>query len=407
MRQACPAFVLPLVLFCFSLTGPVVAQNGPYVMIHVDVDGGLKANANGVVIGRHDDHAVIITNAHVALQATAITVQIGNQSHLAKIRNVDAANDFMILIIDGDFHDLRYALMAVEVPVGTRLKYCGFLPQNQWRLGCIPTRRIRNDRLRWYALDLRAVGGMSGGGIYTLDGHLAAILSLSQDGQTQVIPTPVIRRRLVEWGYVNGAVKGSIPGHHRPQQTPQQAEKNETAKESEPPKKAELAIKEAAESSTETKDEPKPEPVKPIEKIKDVAIFGARTYVAMKYGGVLAAVTGAAGWAGWLIGKRNERKRGGDPSSTVSSVSHKSGNGSPEALRETQERVVTVDTPPPKQIVTPEVRYAPYAVDEFAEAFAWAETQMARKYPGSVGTIETMKSMIDQFLTSKKERVVK
>ena len=375
--------VLSLALFCISFSGSVVAQTGPPVLIKTAIDGGLIGTANGVVLGRHKDHAVVVTNAHVALQATAITVQIGNQAKLAKIINVDAANDFMVLAIYGDYSHLKYAKMAIEVPVGTRLKYCGYLPQSNWQLGCIPTRRIRNDRLKWYAVDMRAVGGMSGGGIYTLDGHLAAILSLSQDGQTQVIPTPVIRKRLAEWGIVDAATKGSEPDV------------------TEKPKKAELAIKDSSAPPVEPSANSTPaapggavshqqdEPSKPIEKIKDVAVTGAKTYLSLKYGGALAAASAATGLIGWWFGKRIDKKGRDDPVGGEKII---------------EERIVTVDTPPPKQIVTPEVRYAPYAVDEFSEAFAWAETQMARKYPGSIGTIETLKSMIDQFLTSKKER---
>ena len=39
--------------------------------------------------------------------------------------------------------------------------------------------------------------------------------------------------------------------------------------------------------------------------------------------------------------------------------------------------------------------------DTYAEAFAWAEAEMARKYPGSVGTLESIKGLIDQYLAGK------
>ena len=63
--------------------------------------------------------------------------------------------------------------------------------------------------------------------------------------------------------------------------------------------------------------------------------------------------------------------------------------------------MVTVDSPPPPQAIIPETRFAPYERDTYAEAFAWAEAEMARKYPGSVGTMETIKGLIDQYLSSK------
>ena len=63
--------------------------------------------------------------------------------------------------------------------------------------------------------------------------------------------------------------------------------------------------------------------------------------------------------------------------------------------------VVTIDSPPPPQAIVPETRFAPYERDTFAEAFAWAEAEMARKYPGSVSTLETLKGLINQFLAAK------
>ena len=66
-----------------------------------------------------------------------------------------------------------------------------------------------------------------------------------------------------------------------------------------------------------------------------------------------------------------------------------------------QPPVVTVDTPPPPQAIVPETRFAPYERDTFAEAFAWAETELARKYPGSVGTLESLRGLIDQYLAAK------
>jgi thiol-disulfide isomerase/thioredoxin len=63
--------------------------------------------------------------------------------------------------------------------------------------------------------------------------------------------------------------------------------------------------------------------------------------------------------------------------------------------------VVTVESPPPPQAIVTETRFAPYERDTFAEAFAWAEAELVRKYPGSVSTLEAMKGLINQFLSAK------
>ena len=66
-----------------------------------------------------------------------------------------------------------------------------------------------------------------------------------------------------------------------------------------------------------------------------------------------------------------------------------------------QPPMVTVDSPPPPQAIVPETRFAPYERDTFAEAFAWSEAELARKYPGSVGTLESLRGLIDQYLAAK------
>lgn len=63
--------------------------------------------------------------------------------------------------------------------------------------------------------------------------------------------------------------------------------------------------------------------------------------------------------------------------------------------------VVTVGSPPPPQAIVPETRFAPYERDTFAEAFAWAETELVRKYPGAVGTLESLRGLIDQYLAAR------
>ena len=103
-------------------------------------------------------------------------------------------------------------------------------------------------------------------------------------------------------------------------------------------------------------------------------------------------VTGATGGAGGLILGglalwRTVRRRS----------THRSGRAPPPVKPTT----ITVDSAPLPQAIVPETRFAPYERDTYAEAFAWAEAEMARKYPGSVGTMETIKGLIDQYLSAK------
>ncbi|WP_417849415.1 trypsin-like peptidase domain-containing protein [Thalassoglobus sp.] len=66
-----------------------------------------------------------------------------------------------------------------------------------------------------------------------------------------------------------------------------------------------------------------------------------------------------------------------------------------------QPTTITVENSPLPQAIVPETRFTPYERDTYAEAFSWAESEMARKYPGSVGTLESIKGLIDQYLSAK------
>lgn len=76
---------------------------------------------------------------------------------------------------------------------------------------------------------------------------------------------------------------------------------------------------------------------------------------------------------------------------------HRSGRAPPAS----QPTTITVESSPLPQAIVPETRFTPYERDTYAEAFSWAESEMARKYPGSVGTLESIKGLIDQYLSAK------
>lgn len=114
----------------------------------------------------------------------------------------------------------------------------------------------------------------------------------------------------------------------------------------------------------------------------------------------VGGMTGGAG--GLVLGglalwrrlrRRREAKspRDSPPSATISAT----------ASPAPKPPIITVESPPPPQAIVPETRFAPYERDTFAEAFAWAEAELVRKYPGSVSTLEAMKGLINQFLSAK------
>ena len=62
---------------------------------------------------------------------------------------------------------------------------------------------------------------------------------------------------------------------------------------------------------------------------------------------------------------------------------------------------ITHDSQPLPQAIVPETRFAAYERDSHAEAFAWAASEMARKYPGAVGTLESVQGLMNQYLASR------
>ena len=51
--------------------------------------------------------------------------------------------------------------------------------------------------------------------------------------------------------------------------------------------------------------------------------------------------------------------------------------------------------------MTTSTQVAPYQVDHVSEALAFAVREIVRKYPGRVDTVETLKSLVNQYLASK------
>jgi len=112
-------------------------------------------------------------------------------------------------------------------------------------------------------------------------------------------------------------------------------------------------------------------------------------------GGVGALIWGGVAlWRRWRRRKRSETPGRGPPPAGPPPPSTEPPPPTPPVT-------VTVDTPPPPQAIVPETRFAPYERDTFAQAFAWAEVEIVRKYPGAVGTLESLRSLIDQYLAAK------
>ena len=63
---------------------------------------------------------------------------------------------------------------------------------------------------------------------------------------------------------------------------------------------------------------------------------------------------------------------------------------------------VPVENPPPPQVQTTENHYVPYETDSYRQAHAWANEQLAKRYPGSLEYVGTIESLIKQYLAGKR-----
>lgn len=75
---------------------------------------------------------------------------------------------------------------------------------------------------------------------------------------------------------------------------------------------------------------------------------------------------------------------------------------SPSTIRETIPFPVSVDAPPTPQYRGVDQRFVSVESDRYEQAHAYAAEQLARRYPASVTYIESMKSLINQFLAGIK-----
>lgn len=96
---------------------------------------------------------------------------------------------------------------------------------------------------------------------------------------------------------------------------------------------------------------------------------------------------GIAG-AGWLVAGIRKRRRA---------------RSNQVAQPRNMVQPVPIDSPPLPQQVASETRFAPYQVDDYSQAHAWAREQMARKYPGSTDLLEAEQAMIRQYLGALKK----
>lgn len=63
--------------------------------------------------------------------------------------------------------------------------------------------------------------------------------------------------------------------------------------------------------------------------------------------------------------------------------------------------IVSNDSRPPAQAIIPETHFVSVERDTYAEAYGYAKSQLVRKFPGCEGTIGTLDSLIDQYLSAK------
>jgi len=224
------AFLL-LILLCPAAAH---AQHGYETLIQVNG----AAVFNGVAVGHEADQSLnVLTSIHAVGNAQTFRVWIDGVWHAGTLARADGVNSLALLHVAGPFPHIGTArLCPDEVPVGCQVKFCGFEPP-RFGFVCIPTVRDRSDSFRWHRFRFRGVAGMIGGGLYTWDGRfLVGLHTRGVDGVSEVVPSPVIAKQLIAWGYeVDGftspvpqtepAEPEPLPAIERPSEQKQEPEK--------------------------------------------------------------------------------------------------------------------------------------------------------------------------------------
>lgn len=115
---------------------------------------------------------------------------------------------------------------------------------------------------------------------------------------------------------------------------------------------------------------------------------------------LIAAVASgfATGGVGWLFAVRPAIK---ELRSLKEVVHVMRGGNAPVPASRSPPAVIATEAPAAPQVFTTATQFAPFQVDHVSEAFAFAAREIARKYPGSVDTVSTLQSLMNQFLASK------
>lgn len=408
-----------LMLLCPAIAA---AQNEPVVLVGAErqsCSGSVcqwqAGTGNGVIIEATSRRLVVATAGHNVYQGRNVSVYVSRQWTPATRHHAEYSTqaDFGIVIVEGDYSQVPAATIhAAPLPYGVPVSIDGYWPgQPKWLFRRLSLRRMMN-RILGDSLDQPVTQGVSGAPVM-YQGQVAGIVvgidqpTIGRSSVTYFTPAARMRELIASWGVTvspkeiaavepqaNLLIKEPLPAESPVEAPERQASSDAPASRSggasEQLLPAEELPHDVAESPRGT-DAPLPH----TSRVKEWAWDGLSAWA---WAAIGAGVAGPLGWAipvaGRVVHRRLKSKRGGDPVSTQSPML---------CTACVAERVVAVDTPPPPQTTQHDLRFVHVEKDSHSAAFAWAATEFTRKYPGAAGTIETMQSLIRQYLSSKGE----
>lgn len=342
---------------------------------------------------KHGGSQYLLTAAHNVRDARSIEILYRGTAYRTDLLAADGKTDLAVLRLD-DRYTFSCTNLAGNLPtVGSVVQAFGY------PLGRSNLYRRERQILSADGRAIRTLGGWekgNSGGALSFDGRVVGLISRVEipnrmhripgiglqmrepstqeylDGTGVAVPIGVIRAFLTQ-------VLGAVPrcDHPAPAQKPPEVKTPPVAG----PQKTTKSIPRSAD--------------KPVAAVPHTAASPAEHSVA-KIAWSLVGKSGVAWTLGPVAGaaitlgvpffyRRLRRKR-----------------RPPPVVREVPKPfAVPVDSPPLPPEVIHSTRYEPYPVNDFREAFGWAEIEYVRKFPGSVDTLETLKSMISQYLSSK------
>lgn len=368
---------------------------------------------SAVIVGRFNPgRQILLTARHVIDGAKTIEVSIDGRWYPAVSLGQSEARAVDIAAIGVSAPDGKFLPIAAEsAAVGSPVQLSGHARGGPLRTHAAKVLDHGGPNL-W--LDQPSIPGDSGGAVIDQAGQLVGIISATDGRRTLAVDISVIRSfAMARWQRMpHDGLTSPVPSPPASPSTPQpMAPEPPTVPPLPMPGLAELEKRIGALEKREAAAGPRGPPGPPgpqgesglpgtdadPSKLERALELSAKAAQLSTWFGVPGAIAGLAGLGLSGLALRVKKRREADkPPQTVVAppVNYVFPSPAPPP-------VVSLQQPPLPQQIIREPQFTAVERNTHSEAYAYAAAEIARQYPGSIGTIESINGLMNQFLASK------